>query len=157
MEKRPGAQGKGSAEAKPGVSEPHRNRNHADRGKEACHGGLGGAEFVVPEPDDHGREPVNEDYAGARSEARGDVGRKPRQGHSLEHRSSVLARSSNCVMLFMPPSTVCRLARPSLAFWIPCVRTAWSAASPLAMARPAASSPELTMRRPDVTSLMVFA
>src|ERR1035441_7857448 len=78
MEKRP-------AEAYPGVPEPHRNR--ADRGKEACHGDLGGAEFVIPEPDDHGREPVNEDYTGARSEGRGDIGRQPPCSHRLEHHS----------------------------------------------------------------------
>ena len=68
----------------------------------------------------------------------------------------VLARSSNWEMLFTPPSTVCREAKPSLAFWIPCVKTAWSLRSPLAMARPAASSPEFTMRKPEVTSLIVW-
>lgn len=70
--------------------------------------------------------------------------------------ASVRARSRSCEMLFRPPSMVCRLDKPSLAFRIPCVITARSERKPLAMARPAASSPELMIRNPDVTRLMVF-
>ena len=69
--------------------------------------------------------------------------------------ASVRARSSSFEMLLMPPSMICSVDNPSLALRTPCVSTAWSDRKPLAIASPAASSPDDTIRKPEVTRLMV--
>ena len=51
-------------------------------------------------------------------------------------------------MLFKAPSTICSLLTASLAFRTPTVKIATSDRNLFATARPAASSPELLMRRP---------
>ena len=70
--------------------------------------------------------------------------------------AKVRARSINFEMLFKPPSTICNWLKPSLALRMPCVMTLMSLRKPLAMAKPAASSPLEVMRRPEVTREIVF-
>ena len=70
--------------------------------------------------------------------------------------ASDLAVSRRLPMLLMPLSAVCNSFCPLVAFWIPCVSTDSVERSPLAIAKPAASSPELTMRKPEVTWLIVW-
>src|SRR5579862_1020650 len=62
--------------------------------------------------------------------------------------ASVERRSSRFEMLLSAPSLICRSDRPSLALRMPWLSTCTFDRSELATARPAASSPELLMRRP---------
>ena len=62
----------------------------------------------------------------------------------------VFNRSSILPMLFMPPSMIWSCATPSLALRTPCMSSEVSLRNLLAIARPAASSPDELMRNPDV-------
>ncbi len=83
------------------------------------------------------------------------VVRSPVNVPEADSAASVFMRSNICEMLFNPPSTICNCVRPLLAFWTPCVSSAMSARYWLATAKPAASSPEELMRKPEVSRWIV--
>ena len=70
------------------------------------------------------------------------VARSPENVLEADWVASVLSRSRMFEMLLRPPSTICRMLMPSLAFQTPWGNSAVSLRSKLATARPAASSPK---------------